>query len=103
MSSALLNRSQIVVVIVALMLGACGSGSMVSDGIGGNNAGATGGAPGDGTGGGGPGGMGGDPGNCGVGPTDGAPGFGAPAQDGMGTSTAKFFGGDVTRDGSTYR
>ena len=42
--------------------------------------------------------------SCGaVGPTTGAPGFGAPTQGGTGTSTAKYFGADVTRDGDSYR
>jgi hypothetical protein len=33
----------------------------------------------------------------------GAPGFGAPAQQGSGTSTAKYFGANATRDGIGYR
>jgi len=41
---------------------------------------------------------------CGaVGATTGAPGFGAPAQDGAGTSADKFLATDVTRDDVTYR
>jgi len=88
-----------------------GSGGSISVGAGGSNAGATGGSPSGGVGGStssGAGGnsstgAGGSSANCGVGTTTGAPGFGAPAQGGMGTSIAKFFGGDVTRDGVTYR
>lgn len=38
-----------------------------------------------------------------VGSTTGAPGFGTPSQGGQGQSSAKYFGTDVTRDGSTYR
>jgi hypothetical protein len=33
----------------------------------------------------------------------GAPGFGSPSQSGSGSSTAKYFGSDVTRDGTRYR
>jgi hypothetical protein len=88
-----------------------GSGGSSLAGAGGSNAGAAGGSTSGGVGGStssGAGGnsstgAGGSAANCGVGPTIGAPGFGAPAQGGMGTSIAKFFGGDVTRDGVTYR
>jgi hypothetical protein len=38
-----------------------------------------------------------------VGATTGAPGFGAPTQEGMGTSAEKYLGADVTRDGVSYR
>lgn len=50
-----------------------------------------------------PGTGGGATGNCGVGPTTGAPGFGTPSQEGMGSSAAKYFGADVSRDGVSYR
>jgi len=88
-----------------------GTGGSSSSGTGGSGSGGTGGASSGGAGGGDPGGTGGaDPTgtgggteSCGVGPTTGAPGFGAPTQGGTGTSAAKYLGADVTRDGVTYR
>ncbi len=74
---------------------ASGSGGATSTGSGGVMATGSGGATPTGSGGSGTG--------CGVGPTSGAPGFGSPAQSGQGESTAKYFGADVMRDGSTYR
>jgi hypothetical protein len=52
---------------------------------------------------GGPDGTGSGRGTCSVGPTTGAPGFGTPTLGGTGTSTDKFLGADVTRDGVDYR
>jgi len=88
-----LTRSMILTlagpVLGALVLGACGSSAPVATA---------------GTGGAIPPGTGGSHGSCGVvGATTDAPGFGAPAQDGAGESTAKYFGTDVTRDGVSYR
>ena len=92
-----------------------GTGGNNSGGRGGSNAGGTGGnsggtggsssggTGGSGTGGSGAAGTGGGTASCGVGPTTGAPGFGAPTQGGAGTSTAKYLGADVTRDGVSYR
>jgi hypothetical protein len=48
-------------------------------------------------------GTGGSTGSCVIGPQTGAPGFGTPAQGTSGTSTAKYFGANVTRDGVGYR
>jgi hypothetical protein len=73
----------------------------VPDGSGGTSAGGTGGTSVAGTGGTSVAGTGGT--SCGVGPTAGAPGFGAPAQSGGGSSTAKYLGADVMRDGVSYR
>ena len=97
----------------ALVFGACGSSPAAPTGTGGTNATGAGGTNATGAGGtnatgiGGTnagGGTGGGSANCGViGPSQGAPGFGAPAQAGAGTSTAKYFGVDVTRDGDSYR
>jgi len=110
-----LTRTQVltvVAVLVALALGACGSSPSAPTGAGGTNAtgaggtSATGSAGTSATGAGGtnPTGTGGSTASCGaVGPTTGAPGFGAPAQAGEGASTAKYFGADVTRDGNSYR
>ena len=78
-----------------------GSGGASSGGTAGTGSG---GSSSTGTGGTNPAGTGGSIGSCGpVGATTGAPGFGAPAQTGAGTSTAKYFGADVTRDGVNYR
>jgi hypothetical protein len=100
-----LVRTRIVAVACALVLGACGSSTVTPAGAGGNNAGGTGGSSAAGTGGTSAAGTGGtSSASCGVvGPTTGAPGFGAPTQGGMGTSTAKYLGADVTRDGDSYR
>jgi hypothetical protein len=123
----LLPRTRILFVAGALVLGACGSNAAAPGGTGGDNAGGTGGSNPAGTGGsnaggtggsspagtggssagggGGtsPAGTGGDTANCGVGTTTGAPGFGTPTPGGMGTSTAKYLGADVMRDGVSYR
>jgi hypothetical protein len=72
-------------------------------GTGGSSAGGTGGSSAAGTGGSNPAGTGGGTASCGVGPTTGAPGFGAPTQVGAGTSTAKYLGATVTRDGVGYK
>jgi hypothetical protein len=115
MSRVSLTRTRILAVSAAVLLGACGSNEGTLAGAGGNNSGGTGGtgAAGAGgtnsagTGGTSPAGTGGRTGGsttgCGVGPTTGAPGFGAPSQGGAGTSTAKYFGANVTRDGDSYR
>jgi hypothetical protein len=128
LSRVSLARTHIILTVAgALVLGACGSsggaptgtGGSSSPGSGGDNAGGTGGgnagtggssAPGTGgsnpagTGGTNPAGTGGSTASCGaVGTTTGAPGFGAPAMTGTGTSTAQYFGADVMRDGDTYR
>jgi hypothetical protein len=105
----------------ALTLGACGSssgtpsgtggtGGASAGGTGGTSAGGSGGTTGAGgtspagTGGTSPAGTGGTTtADCEVGQTTGAPGFGSPAMGSMGTSTAKYFGADVTRDGVNYR
>jgi hypothetical protein len=122
MSRVSLIRTQILhtlAVAGVLALGACGSSSGTPSGTGGSNAGGSGGTTGaggtggtGGTGGASPAGTGGtNPAGtggstttgCEVGPTTGAPGFGAPALGSMGSSTAKYFGADVTRDGVSYR
>jgi len=97
------------VVAVSLVLGACGGdGWRPPTGTGGSDAAGTGGSSAAGTSGGGTGGSsagtgGSSPTGCGVGPTTGAPGFGTPAHVGSGSSTAQYFGANVTRDGVGYR
>jgi len=107
-----LTRTRIVTLAGALVVGACGStagtpsetGGAGSGGTGGASSGGTGGASSGGTGGTSSTGTGGSTASCGaIGPTTGAPGFGAPTQGGAGTSTDKYFGADVTRDGVSYR
>jgi hypothetical protein len=100
---------------VALVLGGCWDDPPALTGTGGSNASGTAGAGGTsstGTGGSTSAGTGGStstgtggttPGTCEVGATTGAPGFGTPVQAGAGTSSDKYLGADVTRDGSTYR
>jgi hypothetical protein len=81
-----------------------GSGGSSAAGTGGSSAGGSGGTSTTGAGGSSPSGTGGDTAAaCGVGTTTGAPGFGSPMQTGAGTSTAKYLGADVMRDGATYR
>jgi hypothetical protein len=104
MSRVSLARTRILAVAGALLLGACGSSSSAPGGTGGTNAGGTGGASAGGAGGASSGGTGGGMATCGaIGPTTGAPGFGAPTQGGTGSSTVKYFGADVTRNGDSYR
>ena len=97
------------VVAASLVLGACGGdGWRPPTGTGGSDAAGTGGSSAAGTSGGGTGGSsagtgGSSPMGCGVGPTTGAPGFGTPAHVGSGSSTAQYFGANVTRDGVGYR
>ena len=97
-----LARMRILAVAGTLALGACdvlapGSNDMGTAGTGGTTSSGT-----AGTGSGGTTGTGGTV--CGpVGTTTGAPGFGSPSVGGTGTSAAKYFGADVTRDGNTYR
>jgi len=97
------------IVAVFLVLGACGGdGWRPPTGTGGSDAAGTGGSSAAGTSGGGTGGSsagtgGSSPTGCGVGPTTGAPGFGTPAHVGSGSSTAQYFGANVTRDGVGYR
>jgi len=89
-------RTQILAVASALVLGACWAAPETPGGTGGTSPAGTGGTS--------PAGTGGSTASCGpVGPVTGAPGFGAPTQGGSGTSTAKYFGADVTRDGVGYR
>ena len=96
MYRTLLTRTALVAVAGALVLGACGSDFPETTGTAGTN--------GAGTGGSSTGGTGGSVAACGaIGPTTGAPGFGTPTQGGMGSSAAKYFGADVTRDGVGYR
>jgi hypothetical protein len=108
----LLTSTRTQILVLALVLDACGSspgtpggmGGNDSGGAGGTNAAGAGGTNSAGTGGSNPAGTGGRSASCGsVGPTTGAPGFGTPTQGGTGTSTAKYFGADVTRDGASYR
>ena len=116
MSRVSLTRTHVLAVpsvLGALLVGACWSTPAAPGGTGGSNAGGAGGSSSRG----GPAapapagraapaptGTGGSTASCGaVGPTTGAPGFGAPTQAGAGTSTAKYFGADVTRDGVSYR
>jgi hypothetical protein len=80
-----------------------GAGGSSSPGTGGSGSGGAGGSSSPGTGGSSSPGTGGSTASCGVGQTTGAPGFGAPAQGSTGTSTAKYLGTDVTRDGVSYR
>src|SRR5262245_15144235 len=100
-----LARTQILAVAGALVLGGCdvlAPGTSGDGGKGGSSSSGRGGTSSSGTA--GTTGAGGSPGTCGaVGPTTGAPGFGAPTQGGTGTSAAKYFGADVTRDGASYR
>jgi len=114
MSRVSLTRTQLLLTAGALALAACGSnpaapggagGGDNSSGTGGNNSAGFGGnnSAAAGAGGGDSPGTGGDGANCGVGPTTGAPGFGAPAQDVAGSSTAKYGSADVTREGVSYR
>jgi hypothetical protein len=93
-------------IAAALVLGACGptpgtpTGTAGSDGSG---SAGTGGTSPMGTGGTSPTGTGGSLMGCVLGPTTGAPGFGTPSHGGMGSSTAKYFGVETTRDGIGYR
>jgi hypothetical protein len=116
LSRVSLTLTQILAVASAVVLAACGSNGGAPGGTGGDGAGGTGGSDSAGTGGtsaGGTGGgssggtgsgaTGGSTASCGVGPTTGAPGFGAPAQVGAGSSAAQYFGANVTRDGVGYR
>ena len=110
MSRVSFARTQIAAVASALVLGACGSSPETPGGTGGTSPAGTAGTGGTspagtaGTGGTSPAGTGGSTATCGaVGPTTGAPGFGTPSQGGMGTSTAKYFGAEVTRDGVGYK
>ena len=90
-----------------------GSGGSSAGGSGGRSAGGTSGGSAGGSGGANTGGAGGtigggtggsDTAACRVGPpATGAPGFGAPMQVGTGTSTEKYLGADITRDGVGYR
>jgi hypothetical protein len=82
---------------------AAGTSGSNRGGTGGTSAAGAGGTSAAGTSGSSRGGTGGSTASCGVGPTAGAPGFGAPTQAMMGTSTAKYFGANVTRDGVGYR
>jgi hypothetical protein len=83
--------------------GGSGAGGSSATGAGGSSATGSGGSSATGTGGSAATGAGGNDANCGVGTTTGAPGFGTPVMDGAGTSTAKYLGADVMRDGNTYR
>ncbi len=112
MNRVSLTGTKGVVLASILALGACGSSSSSSPmGTGGTTATGTGGTTSTGTGGNGPTGTGGtsptgtggSTTGCGVGSTPAAPGFGTPAQSGQGQSTDKYFGADVTRDGTAYR
>lgn len=115
MSRASLARNLILAIAPALVNGACWSDPVTPSGTGGSSAAGSAGTTGSstgGTGGTGVAGTGGTSaagtggtgtGSCAVGPTTGAPGFGAPTQGGSGSSTAKYFGADVTRDGVGYR
>ena len=116
MSCASLIRTHVLAVpsvLGALLAGACWSTPDAPGGTGGSNSrwnrrhqrrGRPAAASAAGTGGTNAVGTGGSTASCGaVGPTTGAPGFGAPAQAGTGTSAAKYFGADVTRDGVNYR
>ena len=110
MSRVSLSRTRILAVAGALLFAACdvlapgtggddpgtgGSSSTGTAGTGSSGTAGTGGSSSTGTGG---------SGVCGpVGAVTGAPGFGAPSQGGTGTSTAKYFGADVNRDGVGYR
>ena len=96
MSRVAFARTQILAVASALVLGACWAAPETPGGTGGTSPGGTGGTS--------PAGTGGSTASCGpVGPVTGAPGFGAPTQGTTGSSTAKYFGADVTRDGVGYR
>jgi Glycosyl hydrolase family 12 len=116
-----LSGAQIAVLTGVIAFGGCGSsspstasgsggnpstgtGGTSSTSTGGTTATATGGTTATSTGGTSATGTGGtSSGSCAVGATTGAPGFGSPSQGGQGQSSAKYFGTDVTRDGSTYR
>jgi hypothetical protein len=95
-----LTRTWIVALAGALALAACASSPETPGGTAGSGAGTAGTT---GTAGTSATGMGGSMTGCVLGPQTGAPGFGAPTQGGSGTSTAKYFGTDVTRNGDTYR
>ncbi len=104
MSRASLTRTRILAVVGALVLGACDVLAPGTDsGKGGTGSTGAAGTSATGTGGTGSTGTGGSLTGCVLGPTTGAPGFGAPTQGSTGTSTAKYFGADVTRDGVGYR
>ncbi|MFL5308099.1 MAG: hypothetical protein ACJ8F1_22985 [Polyangia bacterium] len=112
MNRVSLTGIRVVVLASIFTLGACGSSNSSPTGTGGTTATGTGGTTATGSGGTGPTGSGGTTSptgsggsttGCGVGSTPGAPGFGTPAQSGQGQSTDKYFGADVTRDGSSYR
>ena len=75
--------------------GGTGAGTMSGGSTGGNKPNGSGGDT-SGTG-------GADTSACRVGTVTGAPGFGNPKMEGMGTSTEQYFGADVTRDGVGYR
>jgi hypothetical protein len=97
-----LARVRILAVAGTLALGACDVLAPGTDMTGTAGTGSSGTAGTTGTAGTGSTGTGGTV--CGpVGTTTGAPGFGSPTQGGSGTSIAKYFGTDVTRDGNRYR
>jgi hypothetical protein len=100
LSRVSLNRTRILTVSAALLLGAC---DVLAPGTSGSGGSSSSGTAGTGSGGTSPAGTGGTTGSCVIGPTTGAPGFGSPSLGGMGTSTAQYFGADVTRDGNSYR
>jgi hypothetical protein len=102
MSRVSLARPPALVVAGVLTLAALGCDVLApsSSGSGGTGAAGTVGTAGTT----GAGGTGAGSSACGpVGAVTGAPGFGSPAQGGMGTSSDKYFGADVTRDGVGYR
>jgi hypothetical protein len=103
MSYVSLTRTQVLALAAAVMFGACGSSPASPGGGGGTGAMGTGGTNAGGGGGTDVTGTGGSTASCALGPTSGAPGFGAPTQGGAGTSTDKYLGADVTRDGVSYR
>jgi hypothetical protein len=112
MSRVSLTRTRVVAIAGALLIGGCWSTPEAPGGAGGTQSGGTAGASSGGTGGTDPGGTGGtnavgtggSTASCGaVGTTTGAPGFASSTQGGTGTSAAKYFGADVTRDGVGYR
>ena len=108
MSPVSLARTVILTASAALALAGCDvfapKGGGDTPGTAGSNPAGTGGSSGGGTGGSSSAGTGGSTTGCGpVGTTTGAPGFGSPSQGSMGTSTDKYFGTDVSRDGNMYR
>jgi hypothetical protein len=104
LSRVSLARTRILMTAGVLVLAACDVlAPGTESGSGGSSASGTAGSSPTGTGGTSPTGTGGSTGSCVLPTSAGVPGFGTPSQGVTGTSTAKYFGANVTRDGVGYR